>query len=322
MEYVSNLPFVRFNLTEFEIARMSVADFSEVGSLIHNSTNYWYKEHTGNAVFNCSPRETELFCTEYEALDPGCCLVLRTPSDGTIVASCFYHPRPTHISLGILNVHPDYFGRGAARQLLNAVIEIGSQCGLPVRLVSSLMNLDSFSLYNRNGFIPRAVFQDMVLPADATRLQFDASRIGDTRDAQLGDVENMVRLEHEQCGIDRHADFRHILNNRAGIWHVSVMNDTRGRLLGFLASCVHPAHCMLGPGCMLSDEVAEALICRELRYRLPHQPLLLVPSAQQPLLARLYARGATNLELHTLQCRGEWIEPQCIVMPSFLPESM
>ncbi len=313
---------VRLNLTEFSIDRMGAADFNEVGELIYTSTNHWYKEHTGSGVFSCEPDDALIFCREYEALDPGCCLLLRVNTTRSIAASCFYHPRPTHISLGILNVHPDYFGQGAARKLLNAVIALGKQQNLPVRLVSSLLNLDSFSLYNRAGFVPRAVYQDMLLPADATRLQSGLNSFGELRDAHLRDCEAITQLEFEQCGIDRRKDFEHILTNSSGVWHTSLVNDTQGRLKGFLASCAHPAHCMLGPGFMLDDDAAEALICRELLHRLPLQPLLLVPSSRSTLLHRLYTRGARNVELHAWQCLGEWYEPMGIVMPTFLPESL
>jgi GNAT superfamily N-acetyltransferase len=300
---------------------MTAGDWPEVGALIHASTNHWYVAHTGIPVFTCTPEDTLLFCSEYEALDTGCCFVLRDHETGKIVASCFYHPRPTHISLGILNVHPEYLGKGAARRVLNAVVEMGNSHNLPVRLVSSLMNLDSFSLYNRAGFVPRATYQDMVIPAESGRLTIDGALSRQVRDAVQQDAMAMASLEFERCGIQRLKDFQHILANRSGIWHTSVMHDAKGEILGFLSSCAHPATCMLGPGFMRDDCVGEALICRELAHRLPLQPLFLTPSCRSELLNALYRRGAKNVELHTSQCLGHWHEPNGVMIPTFLPES-
>ena len=100
----------------------------------------------------------------YEDLDPGCCVVAEDTASGQLLGSCFYHPRETHVSLGIMNAHPDSFGRGVAGKLLRYIIDFADRQSKPVRLVSSAMNLDSFSLYNRNGFVPRKLFQDMFVP--------------------------------------------------------------------------------------------------------------------------------------------------------------
>ena len=95
-----------------------------------------------------------LFPETYEALDPGCTLVAEHPRTGRLMGSCFHHPRETHVSLGIMNVHPAYFGMGVARRLLRAITDDADARGLPVRLVSSAFNLDSYSLYTRAGFVP------------------------------------------------------------------------------------------------------------------------------------------------------------------------
>ena len=62
-----------------------------------------------------------------------------------------------------MNVSPDFFGQGIARSLLTKIIQIADDQSLPVRLVSSAQNLDSFSLYTRQGFSPVQAFQDMYL---------------------------------------------------------------------------------------------------------------------------------------------------------------
>ena len=58
---------------------------------------------------------------------------------------------------------PDHFGKGLARQLLDRIVQFSEEQKKPTRLVSSAMNLDSFSLYTRGGFVPRQIFQDMTL---------------------------------------------------------------------------------------------------------------------------------------------------------------
>ena len=92
---------------------MEKADWPEVGELIYVSINYWYHTHGSGPKFNNGPESTQLFCKTYEDIDPGCCLLAVNESSGSIAASCFYHPRETHVSIGIMNVHPNYFGHGA-----------------------------------------------------------------------------------------------------------------------------------------------------------------------------------------------------------------
>ena len=108
---------------------------------------------------------TMLFCDVYEALDPGCCLLAvakETGADCSVMFLTILAPRMCR--LGIMNVHPDHFGKGLARQLLDRIVHVClNEHNKPTRLVSSAMNLDSFSLYTRGGFVPRQIFQDMTL---------------------------------------------------------------------------------------------------------------------------------------------------------------
>src|SRR5687767_15218740 len=137
----------------FRLRRMEQADWPQVAELICTSTNTWYERSGKPRVFESSSA-TIAFCEIYEALDPGCCVVAEDAPAKRLAGSCFYHPRPTHWSLGIMNAHPNHFGRGVARELLRFITDRADEAGLPVRLVSSAMNLDSFSLYNRAGFVP------------------------------------------------------------------------------------------------------------------------------------------------------------------------
>ena len=74
-------------------------------------------------------------------------MIAKCLGSGKIAGSCFYHPRKSHISLGIMNVSQIFLDKGIAGNLLKKIIKIAKDQSLPVRLVSSAQNLDSFSLY-------------------------------------------------------------------------------------------------------------------------------------------------------------------------------
>ncbi len=295
---------------------MKDSERDAVAVLIHTSTNAWYEDKLGRKVFSGPWQDCRVFPDVYEELDPGCCLVALA-GGGEIAGSCFFHPRETHVSLGIMNASPEFTGQGVARQLLEAVIcQAGS---LPVRLVSSAMNLDSYSLYTRAGFAPCEVFQDMWFPMGPP----DASADGlpAVRDAVPEDVEAMQALEEELAGLRREKDFAMFTENRLGIWAVSVCEAPGGGLGGFLASIDHPGCRMLGPGVARDEETALALILAELRRARGGSPVMLVPSRCPDLVRRLYQMGARNCELHLAQVRGTLTRSQGVVMPTFLPES-
>jgi GNAT superfamily N-acetyltransferase len=189
---------------EFIIRRMDREDWPEVGELIYTSINYWYHTHGSGPKFLNGPESTQLFCKIYEDLDPGCCILVENPNTGRIAGSCFFHPRETHISIGIMNVHPNYFGLGAAKVIMREILDIAAKEEKPVRLVSSAMNLDSFTLYNRYGFTPRQIFQDMYMEVPSSGLNVDAPALsGRVRDAQPEDVPAIADLEMELVGIRR-----------------------------------------------------------------------------------------------------------------------
>ena len=98
------------------IRSMKTSEWTEVAKLIFTSTYNWYENNGKAAVFNCSPEDLLFFCETYEALDPDCCLVAVV--NNQVAASCFYQPRPTHYSLGIMCVHPGFYGRGLAKKLV------------------------------------------------------------------------------------------------------------------------------------------------------------------------------------------------------------
>lgn len=296
-------------------------DFAHVAELIHKSTNAWYRQNRNMTIFTGAPENCLLFCDVYEDLDPGCCVIAEEESSGRLMGSCFYHPRDTHVSLGIMNVHPDCFGRGVASALLRFITDVADRQNKPVRLVSSAMNLDSFSLYTRGGFTPRAAFQDMFIPAPAERLPQSVPGSDRVRPATDADIPKMAALEERVSGIRREKDFRYFLENRLGIWHVSVIEDARGGLAGSLCSVAHPASTMLGPGVMRDAKDAAALILAELKARRGLAPVFLVPVDQAELVRTLYPWGARNCEIHFAQVRGQFQPFDGIVMPTFMPET-
>tara|TARA_R110002096_G_scaffold173997_4_gene349588 strand:+ start:26697 stop:27629 length:933 start_codon:yes stop_codon:yes gene_type:complete len=307
--------------TKFEIRPMTEADWDEVGELIYLSTNYWYEANGRSRIFGCDPKEAQLFCRVYEDLDPGCCLLAIHPDSKRIIGSCFYHPRETHVSLGIMNVHPNHFGAKVAGGLLEEIISLAGSQNLPVRLVSSAMNLDSFSLYTKRGFRSIRSFQDMFVsvPGDGLKNLPPAQTV---REATLDDVPAMVQLEEELTGIRRAKDYRYFIENRLGIWHTSVSTDaTSGKIDGFLSSVTHPASNMLGPGCARTSQAAFDLIVAELDRQRGRSPVFLVPTDDQQLASALYAIGARNCELHFAQVCGETQPSAGVVMPTFMPET-
>lgn len=289
-------------------------EWDSVAELIHSSTNEWYERNLNRRIFPADdPSSCRSFPEAYEALDPGCCLVAEDEASGRLIGSCFYHPRETHMALGIMNARSDSAGKGVARGLLDEIIRRAGN--LPVRLVSSAMNLDSYSLYTKAGFVPYEFYQDMHLPSD--RPWPDAPPGADrVRAATLSDVQSMIRLEDEVSGIRRGKDFEFFIENADGSWSLSVIEND-GRIDGFLASSAG----MLGPGVMRNEAAALALIYTELASKREQQPVFLVPGRFSNLIQTLYSWGARNTELHVGQVRGEAKEIGGVTMPTFMPET-
>ena len=296
-------------------------EWQEVAEIIHHSTNSWYLANGKDAIFKGPPSDALLFCQVYEDLDPGCCLIAKCKETGKIAGSCFYHPRKTHLSLGIMNVSPDFFGQGIARSLLTKIIQIADDQSLPIRLVSSAQNLDSFSLYTRQGFSPVQAFQDMYLEVPENGFQNQISGEFEVEDAQLNDVEEMVALEKRLSGIERAKDFEYFIENKREIWNTVVCRDTNGTLLGFLGSVDHPASQMIGPGVAESEKVALSMLASLLDRFGGKCPVFLLPVTAKEAVQTAYFWGARNCEIHFSQCRGENQPPSGVVMPTFMPET-
>lgn len=308
-------------MEDFQLRTMQQDQWHEVAALIHDSMNHWYTKNTGSPIFSGPKTDALIFCEVYEQLDPNCCIVAVDPVTERIAGVCFVHPRETHIALGIMAVHSDYFGRGAASSILRRITADADIQGLPVRLVSSAMNLDSFSLYNRAGFIPRAVYQDMTVDVPDEGFTVDIPSGSTLRDATMDDLQAIVELEMKIVGIQREKDFRYILTNSRNSWHASVVENQQGRLVGFIASIFDTGRTMIGPGVMHTEEQAATLIKAELNHRRGKILSFLIPCDYPDLAKAMYAMGAKNCELSLFQCRGEWSPPSGIFIPTFMPET-
>ncbi len=288
-------------------------EWDKVASLIFHSTNQWYQKNLNRGCFpGEDPSICRIFPEIYEDLDPGCCLVAEI--DGELAGSCFYHPRETHLSLGIMNADPKFSGQGVARTLLDQIIE---QAGTkPVRLVSSALNLDSYSLYTRAGFRPLAVYQDMFLPSGKC-LPPQSEGI---RPATPDDIPAIMALEEKISGIRREKDWRFFLSDESGVWR-GLIDENGGEITGALFSINHPGSRMLGPGIMLDDKSAFDLITAHLASFGKDSPIFLVPATAIHLVKRLYELGARNCEIHLSQVLGQAQEPAGVVMPTFMPET-
>jgi len=304
-----------------ELRPLEKSDRFEAAELICVSTNVWYQTHGRPPIFPGGPATTEVFFDVYQDLDPGCGVVAVHRRTGRMAGLCFVHPRPTHVSLGIMNVHPNYFGCGVARALLQHIIDFANRQGKPLRLVSSAMNLDSFSLYTRAGFVPQTPYQDMFLKVPEGGLPFRSGHEGRIRQATPADVPRIAALEEEIAGIRRDQDFAYFVENRAGYWHLSVYEDPQGRLEGFMASCGHPGCNMIGPGAARQPEQAAALVLAEADRHRGRSPVFLVPMQCTPLVQQMYQWGARNCETHLSQVRGQARPLAGVHMPTFLPES-
>ena len=306
----------------FATRTMVPDDFDEVAELIFLSTNGWYQQRLGHSIFQSSPGDCRVFPEVYEDLDPECGLVVEHPQTRMIIGSCFFHPRETHVSLGIMNVHPNYFRRGVAGLLLKHIIEYTDSGALPLRLVSSALNLDSYSLYNRFGFVPTSIYQDMVIDVSPKGIELQEDYpLPTVREAGPSDIVAMGQVEFEVSGISRERDYCYFIEKGDGIWHTVVSEDEDGNVDGFLVSVDHPASQMIGPGVARTEKAALAMLYRQLGRFKSKSVVCLLPSSCSLLVRAAYKIGARNCELHFGQIKGDAQPVNGVVMPSFLPES-
>lgn len=305
---------------------MEPRDWNEVARLIYESLNAWYMKYRGFNLVTGSWETMLLYPRAYEALDPNCCILAVEDSDQEerIAGSCFFHPRSTHIALGMMNTHPDFFGKKCASLMLKYIIDLAELENKPIRLVSSSMNLESFSTYNRRGFVPSVFYQDMVFEVPEAGIDVPVPSGYTIREASESDVSEIVALEKELSHIEREKDFRYFIKNEDGIWRLSVLCDSNGKIDGFIGSIDDPGSNMLGPGLARNEEQIIALVTYELNHHRGRKPVVLVPAACKNLSKLLYSHGAINCELHFSQIRaGKELFPvqTGISIPTFMPET-
>lgn len=307
----------------FELRALRDLDIPEYTEMLYNSFNDWYwKRGWGKDYFGCKAKETSIFYDIYNDLSPGCSVAAFDNATGRLLGACFYHPREYHVSLGIMAVHKDHCGQGVGRALVDHILRFVRENNYKAcRLVGSAINMNSFSLYNRSGFIPRASYNDMVItysgPASISHVPQEEC----VRDAAIADVPAMAGLEMEVSAIKREIDYRYAIKNPRGVLHASVYENSQGEIEGFMISVKHPALNMLGPCVARSEEIALALIRKELERFKGTWVLFLIPMQKRKMVEQAYKWGARNVETHLKQVWGEFQDFKGINMPSFLPET-
>lgn len=290
---------------------LAASERDAVAGLLHRSLVGWYEAKLGQgARFGDDPEPFRLIPEVYAVLDPGEALAAREAATGRLLGVCFVHPRPTHVSLGIVAVAPEAQGLGVGRGLVARALAQADALGVPARLVSSLLNLDSFSLYTRHGFVPEELYQDIVIavPSEgpivpsALRAGRDVTRVR-VRPAAPGDAARITAYERWRRGIARPQDHALFLANSVGDWRVWIAEGSDGALRGYLVASVHPHHRAIGPGAVDDEAVAEMLLLAALEAFRGGSVLVLAPAAASGVVSLLYALGGRNVELHVAQVR-------------------
>ena len=227
---------------ELVIRAMRSDEWGEVATLIHLSTNYWYEVNRRLRIFACPPEACNWFCKVYETLDPGCCLVACDGgSEGRLVGSCFYHPRPTHVSLGIMNAHPSHAGRGVASRLLGRIVQIAQRAG-EAGAAGFLGDEPGLVLAVQPGGICPAAALSGHVPGQRGCGCYAAGVGGAGPRGEDGRCAGNGGSERELAGIDRQKDFEYFIRNEQGIWHTLVLESPAGRLGGFPLQSHHRRH--------------------------------------------------------------------------------
>lgn len=307
----------------FKTDTLSIEDHEAAARLIHQSLVHWYESKLNQgARFGDRHEPFMLFPEVYAALDPGEALAARDLSNGELLGVCFVHPRDTHIAVGIVATSPNAAGRGIARTMMELVAERARIANLPLRLVSSLMSLDSFSLYNRIGFVPHIIYQDMLLAVPDQGMTTPAPNgIERVRLARSDEAARIADFEFSLQGIRREKDFAFFLSNKVGDWKVWVSEDAQENINGVLVASHHPSYGMIGPGIVRDEASSTALLWQALHARRGTTAVFLVPSTASTLIKTLYSWGARNVELHVAQIIGKIPKTQGLTFPTFLPES-
>lgn len=307
----------------FTLSTLRPDESPAVADLLHRSLVHWYESRLRQgARFGPRAEPLQVIPETYAVLDPGEEIVARESGSGALLGVCYVHPRETHHAIGIVASAPEAGGRGVARAMMEEAIRRAREAGRPVRLVSSLLNLDSFSLYTRLGFVPGAVYQDILFTVPATGLAGAApAGVERVREARADEAAALADYEAALQGLRREKDYRFFLGQRHGQWKVWVSEDPSGRINGVLVANLSPASPMLGPGVIGEEGTAAAMIWTALNTLRGRSYVLLAPAAAAGLVATLYRWGGRNIELHVAQVLGANPPARALAFPTFLPES-
>ena len=89
----------------FTLRPLAEADVEEYSDLLFGSFNaWWWKHGLGCDFYECRPQDTAIFYDIYNDLTPGCSVAAFHKETKRMMGACFYHPRETHVSLGIFSV--------------------------------------------------------------------------------------------------------------------------------------------------------------------------------------------------------------------------
>ncbi|MBI3882186.1 MAG: GNAT family N-acetyltransferase [Verrucomicrobia bacterium] len=299
-----------------KLERLQPHQRDELAKLIHTSLDVWHRTRLNTDRFGNEWEPFRLTVEVYEALDPGCCVVAMDDS-GALVGSAFFHPRETHVGVGVVSVHPTVFGRGVGRALMEEIIRLAA--GKPLRLVSSAMNLDSFSLYTRLGFVPQLMLQSMTLQVPTAGFPGASTRM---RPATMADVAAIADFEFRLNGIRKEQDYPFFVENQSGRWRLAVIEKPDGSLAGFLAASALPPDNLLGQG-VAEDEATMLELMRGMldQHFRGQSVAFILPSRCSSLVQQAYAWGARNRETNLLSVLGDAPPMRAITLPTFLPES-
>ncbi len=299
-----------------KLQRLQPHQYDELAKLLHASLDVWHRTRLNVDRFGTAWEPFRLTVDVYEELDPGCCVVAIDDS-GAICGSAFFHPRETHVGVGVVTVHPKAFGRGVGRALMEEIVRVAA--GKPLRLVSSAMNLDSFSLYTRLGFVPQLMLQSMTLNVPAAGFPGASTRM---RAATTADVPRIADFEFRLNGIRKEKDYHYFIENKSGCWRLSVIEKADGSLAGFLAASAFPTDNLLGQGIAENEATILELLRGTINQHFRGQTVaFILPSRCSSLVQQAYAWGARNRETNILSVRGDAPPIRGITLPTFLPES-
>lgn len=305
----------------YSIRPLLDTDREEHGVLLLNSFNtHYFRKGWKDRYMGFSPNEATLFYDVYKEISPGHSFAAIDDSTGLLAGACFYHPREYHVSLGVMAIHPEFSGRGIGKALVESIINFTKENNYKsLRLTGSALNMESFSLYNRCGFVPRQIYNTLLIPVKEDYKPLEKLE-GSVRKATLQDIDALANLENEVSGISRKGDYTFAIENTFEIFEMLVYESSEG-IEGFMMSIKHPASQIIGPGAARDEHVLDSLISVSLNRFKDTSVMTLLPMEQHSLIRKMYDLGGRNIETHLYQVWGEFQGFKGLSIPGFMPET-